>query len=131
MRAPKNEERSRPLRMVRVAANGLFVSTASVVRARKSASSSGMPAYGFVNRSSRLLYSCRNRESASDGWGTSCGSEHACDECRGAVANHAANGFFREWGGAALLEELIRRLGEVTPRIHQRSVEIKDDQTEL
>ena len=59
-----------------------------------------------------------------------CG-EYTGDQRGRPIANHAADRFFSKRRCAAFLEEPIRRLGEIAPRINECSIQIKNDQAEL
>ena len=56
--------------------------------------------------------------------------EHARDERRRAVPDHAADVLLGERPAAARLEQGVRRVREIAPGIDQRAVEIEDDETE-
>ena len=55
--------------------------------------------------------------------------ERARDQRRGAVADHPADGFLGVGRGAALLQELICRLGEIAARVDERAIEVEDDES--
>src|SRR5258708_37847734 len=51
------------------------------------------------------------------------------DERRRAVADHPPDAFFSEWSGAALLEQRVRCLGDIAPRVDEGAVQIEHDET--
>src|SRR5205085_1900474 len=68
----------------------------------------------------------REKPSERVGWGQETGgSERARDERRCAVSHHLRDRIFRQRTRTRRLEHQVRRLGDVTLRVHKGTVQIK------
>ena len=91
------------------------------------ASSSGMPGYGLVNLKQPTVVERKKSRERVGRLRAARGREDARDERRRAVANHPADRLLGMRLAPALLEQLVRRFGEIAPRIDQRSVQIENN----